>query len=272
MLANHIRPAIGDLPLRRITREHVRDLLLETMPKSVGRAVTVSAQTLLNAVLAEAVRSERIRSNPAARIRLEAAQEAAEFGVPTRKQLDIMTAEMPDDWALSLWLMRGRGLRIGEALAVSENSVRSGVCGSASRCSTIRQGSARSSTASPVSTGTCRFRATWRRGSRITSRITGRPRGYFFQGRRLTLPSQNSYRYQFVKARTKAGLSDEFSPHDLRHVFASVALANWIPVTDVSRWLGHRSVDTTYKIYSHFVPDAFERARDVLEAEFEALD
>jgi hypothetical protein len=41
-----------------------------------------------------------------------------------------------------------------------------------------------------------------------------------------------------------------------------------VPVTDVSGWLGHRSVDLTYRIYSHFVPNAFERGRDVLDQEF----
>jgi len=73
----------------------------------------------------------------------------------------------------------------------------------------------------------------------------------------------------------KADLPPEFSPHDLRHVFASVALARGIPITDVSRWLGHRSVDMTFRIYSHFVPDAFERGRDVLDildAEFDDLE
>ncbi len=31
---------------------------------------------------------------------------------------------MAQDWALCVWVMRGRGLRIGEALAVSQASVR----------------------------------------------------------------------------------------------------------------------------------------------------
>jgi integrase len=54
-------------------------------------------------------------------------------------------------------------------------------------------------------------------------------------------------------------------------VFASVALSNGVPITDVSRWLGHRSVDTTFKIYSHFVPGAFERGQAVLDQEFSVL-
>jgi len=40
----------------------------------------------------------------------------------------MLASGMPADWALCVWLMRGCGLRIGEALAVSEDSrVRPGV-------------------------------------------------------------------------------------------------------------------------------------------------
>ncbi len=32
-------------------------------------------------------------------------------------------------------------------------------------------------------------------------------------------------------------------PHSLRHLYASTALAEGIPITEVSRWLGHFSGD-----------------------------
>jgi len=37
VLRNHIKPAIGDVSLRRLTREHVRDLLLESRHRAPGR-------------------------------------------------------------------------------------------------------------------------------------------------------------------------------------------------------------------------------------------
>jgi Phage integrase, N-terminal SAM-like domain len=115
VLRNHISPAIGDTPLRRITREQARDLLLETMPKTVGASVVNTARTLISAVLSEAARSERILSNPATGMRLPPGRSAAEFTSPTRKQLDVLAAGMRPDWSLTIWLMRGCELRIGEA-------------------------------------------------------------------------------------------------------------------------------------------------------------
>ena len=110
------------MSLRKLTREQVRELLLETMPKSVGHSVIVTARTLLVAVMSEAVRSGRIPSNPASGIRIPAKQEAAEFIVQTRKQLDALADALPEDWRMTIRLMRGCGLRIGEALPVSERS------------------------------------------------------------------------------------------------------------------------------------------------------
>jgi integrase len=44
--------------------------------------------------------------------------------------------------------------------------------------------------------------------------------------------------------------------HDLRHTHASWLLARGIPIHVVSARLGHKSVQTTWDIYSHLLPDA----------------
>ncbi|MBO3753099.1 tyrosine-type recombinase/integrase, partial [Streptosporangiaceae bacterium NEAU-GS5] len=55
------------------------------------------------------------------------------------------------------------------------------------------------------------------------------------------------------------------TPHSLRHCFASTALAAGIPITDVSRWLGHKTIEITHLIYGHLLPATFDRALDVLD-------
>ncbi|GGU41082.1 hypothetical protein GCM10010211_00040 [Streptomyces albospinus] len=56
-----------------------------------------------------------------------------------------------------------------------------------------------------------------------------------------------------------------YTPHTLRHFFASTALAHGVPLHEVSRWLGHTSIKTTVDIYGHLVPAAWERCRQALE-------
>ena len=78
--------------------------------------------------------------------------------------------------------------------------------------------------------------------------------GYLFQGRKYKLVVRRSYQEDFQRAAARAGLPPEFIPHSLRHLYASTALAEGIPITEVSRWLGHKSIEVTHQIYGHLVP------------------
>jgi integrase len=51
------------------------------------------------------------------------------------------------------------------------------------------------------------------------------------------------------------------SPHKFRHTFASLFLANGGDMFALSRILGHASIRTTERIYSHMLPEALDRAR-----------
>jgi integrase len=64
------------------------------------------------------------------------------------------------------------------------------------------------------------------------------------------------------------GLLADTTFHDLRHTFASTALAEGVPISEVSRWLGHKSITTTVDLYGHLVPEAGGRARDALDRAF----
>ncbi len=48
---------------------------------------------------------------------------------------------------------------------------------------------------------------------------------------------------------------------------ASTALAEGVPITQVSQWLGHKSI-TSVDLYEHLVPEASGRARDALDKAF----
>ena len=77
--------------------------------------------------------------------------------------------------------------------------------------------------------------------------------------------TRRTYQEDFERAAAKAGLPPEFIPHSLWHCYASTALACGIPITEVSRWLGHRSIEVTHQIYGHLVPASWDRARTVLD-------
>lgn len=87
------------------------------------------------------------------------------------------------------------------------------------------------------------------------------------------MPTANTYGDHWRKALKAAGLVDaegkpKYTPHSLRHFFASTALAAGIPIHEVSRWLGHKSIKTTVDIYGHLVPEAWDRCRDIMQTVF----
>jgi integrase len=51
------------------------------------------------------------------------------------------------------------------------------------------------------------------------------------------------------------------TPHDLRHYFASRAIAAGVPIEVISQQLGHESIDVTLRIYGHLQGDKKAKAR-----------
>lgn len=52
--------------------------------------------------------------------------------------------------------------------------------------------------------------------------------------------------------------------HDFRHSHASFLLSNNVPVTVISKRLGHKDINTTMSIYSHFIPSDEDKALIVI--------
>jgi integrase len=75
---------------------------------------------------------------------------------------------------------------------------------------------------------------------------------------------------KFTTAAKAVGIEAGFHPHSLRHAFASALLGCGQPLGDVSQWLGHRDVNTTYAVYRHMLPEAPVNAVSVLDAEYQA--
>ncbi len=68
----------------------------------------------------------------------------------------------------------------------------------------------------------------------------------------------------------KAGLPVSLTFHDLRHVFASTALAKGLPVTAVAEALGHSTPATTMRRYAHALPNSNRQVAAAIQAAFAA--
>jgi integrase len=267
VLRAHIDPAVGGKPIGAIRREDIKALIAVMHRKGLSASRIGCAHLVMSAVLAEAVRDKKLAESPCSGIQLPGVVTAADFILPTHAQIEAVVAGLPPDWAATVWLMHGCGLRIGEALAVNL------LC-RVNRGETLR---VKEQVNPAAQLRPLKFRREGEfRGiplphyvsEAIDKHAAGHgttPDGYLFQGRKYKLVVRRSYQEDFQRAAVKAGLPPEFIPHSLRHFYASTALAEGIPITEVSRWLGHKSIEVTHQIYGHLAPSSFDRARTNLD-------
>lgn len=79
--------------------------------------------------------------------------------------------------------------------------------------------------------------------------------GLVFVGRGGTRLTESNLRQRIFKPLVQqAGLPGGFRIHDLRHFFASYNLSRGVPVTVVSKVMGHASPAVTHAIYAHCIP------------------
>jgi integrase len=267
VLRTHVYPAIGHRQIRTIRREEIKEIIAVMSRKGLSASRIAQAHLVINAVFNEAVRNKKLAESPCTDIPVPDVVHAADFVFPEDGELEALAAGLPADWAATVWLMYGCGLRIGEALAVKK------------RCR-INQGTTlrvREQVNPVAQRKPLKFRVEGQFrdiplplyvSEAIDKHIASHGTtddGYLFRGRRHKHVTRRTYQEDFERAAGKAGLPPEFIPHTLRHCYASTALAHGIPITEVSRWLGHKSIEVTHQIYGHLVPTSWDRARTVLD-------
>jgi integrase len=257
----HVNPVIGTRSLRSVAtdRDGVQTLLLVTLPsKGLGGSVVKTAYLIIRAVVNDAIKAGRLSSSRIDKISLPASDDRADFVFPTHGQLETLVAALPEEYRLTVWLMRGCGLRISEALAVRPDDFTNGKL-RVSRQLLRDKSYGRLKHRKP---GDYRDVPVPAYVAEKAAQAPVTPDGYYFAAGHV-----RTYSKRFAAARRAAGIPASFVPHSLRHVFASVSLSSGIPITDVSRWLGHANINTTYATYGHLVPETWDKAREVLDAE-----
>lgn len=269
VLSAHILPAIGSHSLASLAnnREAVAQLLTVTMAH-LSYSRRKQARLIITGVMDEAVIAGKIAAHRLGGIELAnrgTKKDLSDFVFPAHGQLAQM-AEGLNGLGLTVWLMRGCGLRISEALAVQKSCFRDG--GKTLRI--FEQ-------VTPDGTGTAPLKH--RRAGEyrdipvpayLWEMVRGLPDGYLFRRSGGRFPVYMTYLNAFKREARSAGIAARFTPHSLRHAFVSALLARDVPITDVARWVGHRDISVTFTVYGHLIPSAAARAASVLDDEYAA--
>lgn len=276
-----IAPTIGDIPLTELTEEDIAAWVkrMETEPSAkTGRVVKPKTihnkHGFLSGALSAAV-PKYIPANPAAGRSLprqtgdlDDDDDGAEMRMLSRDEFAALLAATTEHWRPFLEFLVTSGCRWGEATALKPGDVNR-------------------------SQGTVRIRRAWKKSSKghhigppKTKRsrrtinvpksvldkldysgewlFTGRDGPNWRQAGTQPVRYQGFRRRVWDRAVTKAKLDPKPTPHDLRHTCASWALNDGVPITTVSRHLGHESIKITADIYADVDRASHQAMADVM--------
>jgi integrase len=222
-------PAFGDRDPAKITVGDVQEWIasLELKPSSVRRYLAT-----LRLVLDHA----NVDPNPARDSRVKLPKiETTTIEPPSATQVDTILELSPPRWRLALRTLEQTGLRVGELTALEWRD---------------------------VDQAESRFRI--RHGKTATARRWVAVPAWLMKEIAATCPPDDrvAERRVFVgfspdvaknvmaRACKAAGIP-HFHPHDLRHRYASVKVAEGVPVTHLAAQLGHSKKSLTLDTYSH---------------------
>jgi len=269
-LRNHAWPALGHLPLDKIERKHIRELITQKKKDGLARDTVRLIHTVCHSPLELAVEDELIATNPARgmgkynRRRPESDEPMKPF---SERELDQFLDTVEDHWSdyhpLFFTLAR-TGLRVGEGLGLNWEDV-----DFQDRSLLVRRTYSEGTEGPP-------------KGRRIrkvdltpdtVSVLRDHQLKVGTRGAEPVFPSKNGGRMDYnnlrervlLKALKKANLAHR-GFHDFRHTYASLLLMKGVNVLYVSQQMGHKSVDITLKRYARWVPSDERKEVDRLDS------
>ena len=258
MIGRHVLPGLGEVPIAALGREHVAELhyRLRKTPVAANEAVGALSRMLNRA---EAWGLLPAGSNPCRFVTRYRTRRPGRFLTENEfrrlgEALDAVEAEgrIPVHAAAALRLLILTGCRSGEVLSLRWEDVE------LERNEVRLRDSKTGPRVVPLSPAAARVLAG-------IPRPAGNP--WVLAGRELGTRLSH-IAYYWYRVRERAGL-DDVRLHDLRHSFASRALALGEDLTMIGKLLGHRKIQTTAR-YAHLARDSVKESAALVAASIAA--
>lgn len=253
----HLVPRIGDILLKDLNSLHVQNVMAAMVNEEIGGATRKNAHVVLKIAMKRALSFGLIPSNPCANIRRprHSAKEGQPFTLAESKKL-IEKTKGTRFHALMI-LAFTTGMRQGELLGLEWSKI-----DFARKTVRIDQQSVEISgkitlskpkTASSIRTiqltdyaitALREWKAASMRGGMTVSRMV-------FPNSDGGVQSRGNFRVRFWNPLLESlGLAHR-GFHQVRHTCGSLAIGDGVPITVISKQLGHANVTTTMDIYAH---------------------
>lgn len=281
-VAQYWTPAIGTIPLTRLQPSHVERVLSDLLARGLSPTTARYARTTLRRALHDAQRDGLLMRNVAALARPPRLVRRELRALTAAEVRRLFEATAGHRFGPLYALLVGSGLRIGEALGLGWSDVENGsltVRRALHRASgngyTLGEPKTRQSRRTVVLPAVARQALDRQQARQEAARAALAPgewqdsRGLIFTDPVGRPWSPYVVSGDFREAADTLGLPVRL--HDLRHTFATLALAAGVPLKTVSAALGHSSIAITADVYAHVTPELRQEAADALDRALGAL-
>lgn len=249
-LENHAYPAFGDVPLARVTRGMVQDLVAGC---GLAPSTVKVLYTYISAVFESAVEDRVIAVTPCRRVAMPRAEAAAVTPLSVDEVAQVADA-VPSPLRAMVWLGAGSGLRPGELRALTVDRAMGGVLVVDRQ---LADGSTRDGLVwGPLKRPGSRRRVPLAASTRrvLEEHLEQYPPGQL--GLVFTARSGGPLRRSHLQYawREAADRPKGEGWHELRHHHASLLIAAGLSPRAVADRLGHADPSETLNIYSHLWP------------------
>ena len=290
VLRLHVEPRLGAIAVRDLGRADVKDFLIAKLRAEFDASTVSIIYRTLRALLSSAVDDEVISANPIAKLGRALGvspskadrQQAVRTKAMTRAQLVTFlatAAARESRWYPPLLTLARTGMRLGEALALQiglhddgdldfvarEVTVARALSDDGHRVDTPKTGKTRVVDMSRQLTDTLLGHVIERRAEALRAGATADQRLWLFAERTGGPLDSHNIRRAFARVLKRAKLPVHFTPHCLRHTFASILIAEGKSPAYVQAQLGHASITMTVDTYGKWLPKGDKAAIDSLD-------
>lgn len=265
-LRNHLYPVFGSMPLTAIQKKDIKDFLMEMQQSTSLTPATIrNIRAYLSCILSHAADDEIIAVNPAIRTgklikKTDRRKEINPFSWEEKALFEKTVKEQfPRFYPLYLTDLR-TGLRMGELIALKPGDIdfhnscieirRNCVRG---KIDTPKSGKIRRVDMSDECVAVLQKHLTNRKKETLKNGWSGEPEWLFYNRAGNLIDINGLRRRVFYKILEKAGLR-RIRMHDLRHTYATLRISAGHNIADVSKQLGHHSINITVDTYYHWIP------------------
>lgn len=261
LFKNHVLPDFGAIPVSEITPSTVRLWQNGLLKKGLKPSTLKMINAQLSALLNFAVKFYGLTQNPCKLAGQIGSLKTEEMRILTPEQFAAVLDAVGDTAAKTLYhLLFWSGLRIGEALALTPDDFDlSAPAVTVSK--TYKMINGEHITTPPKTEKSNRTVILTRESSGMIHRYIAALFGCDRKTRIFGMRSVTWYRVQ-LKAGCRAAHLEPIRIHDLRHSHASLMVELGYSPLLIAERLGHESVETTMRTYSHLYPN---KQRDFIE-------